>query len=144
MMAIGRQPRPICHVANDIGGIANGKCLVSTVPSPTHTAPAKAQRYPGTLPRLASNPLPAISTLMPASAIESAMARIMETRSPRIGHANSATHTGMEMPSTAASLAGSQSSANPMNATQLPMVRSDTTPRRSHIARGTARRSPLT
>ena len=87
MIAIGRQPRPICQAASDNGGIASGKCLVSTVPSATQTAPASAQRIPGSFSTLASTPLPPISTTMPASATISEIARSGDSRSPRTGQA---------------------------------------------------------
>ena len=76
---------------------------------------------------------------MPASAMASETARSGDSHSPRIGHASSATHTGIEMPSTAASLASSHSSASPMKATQPPIVSSDTSSSRDHIGRGTMR-----
>jgi hypothetical protein len=136
-MAIGRQPSPICQAASDSGGIASGKCLVSTVPRPTHTAPNSAHATPGSFSTLASMPLPPISTAMPARETVSATARNGDRRSPRIGHARNATQTGIEMPSTAASLAFSHSNASPMNATQPPIVSIDTSNNRSHIGRGT-------
>ena len=86
---------------------------------------------------LASTPLPPISTAMPASAIINEIARSSDSRSPRIGHARNATQTGIEIPSTAASLAPSHSSASPMNATQPPIVSIETSNSRSHIRGGT-------
>ena len=47
------------------------------------------------------------------------------------------TQTGIDIPSTAASLALSHSSASPMKATQPPIVSIETSSRRSHIRRGT-------
>ena len=82
-------------------------------------------------------PLPPISTAMPASATVNASARSSDSRSPRIGHARNATQTGIEMPSTAASLALSHSSASPMNAIQPPIASVETSNSRSHIGRGT-------
>ena len=92
---------------------------------------------PGNFSTLASMPLPPISTAMPASATVSATARSGDSRSPRIGHARNATQTGIDMPSTAASLALSHNSASPMNATQPPIVSIETSSSRSHIGRGT-------
>ena len=77
---------------------------------------------------------------MPATAIVNAMARSRESGSPRIGHASNATHTGIEIPSTAASLALSHNSASPMNATQPPIVSIDTRNSRSRMCRGTLSR----
>ena len=129
---------PICQAASDKGGTASGKCLVSTVPSATLTAPASTHRNPGSFSRLASRPLPPISTAMPASAIIIETARVSDRRSPRIGQASSATQSGVEMASTAASLALSHNSASPMKATQPPIVSSDTSTSGDHIGRGTA------
>lgn len=79
MRLLDRKPddrdRPICQAASDSGGIASGKCLVSTVPRATHTAPASAQAMPGNFSTLASMPLPPISMAMPASETANAMAR---------------------------------------------------------------------
>ena len=92
---------------------------------------------PGNFPMLASKPLPPISTAMPAKATVSETPRSGDSRSPRIGHARNATQTGIEIPSTAASLALSHNSASPMKATQPPIVSIETSSSRSHIARGT-------
>ena len=74
---------------------------------------------------------------MPISETVKASARTSESRSPRIGHARNATQTGIDMPSTAASLALSHSNANPMKAVQPPIASVETSNRRSHIGRGT-------
>ena len=90
---------------------------------------------PGSFPMLASTPLPPISTVMPASAVINEIARSSDSRSPRIGHARNATQTGIDIPSTAASLAPSHSSASPMNATQPPIVSIETSSRREPHSR---------
>ena len=74
---------------------------------------------------------------MPASATIKDSARSSDSRSPRIGHARNATQTGIDMPSTAASLALSHNSASPMNATQPPIDNVETSSSRSHIPLGT-------
>ncbi len=118
------------------------KYLVSTVPSPTQIAPASANRMPGSLPTLASMPPPPISAAIPASATASASARGIDTRSPSTGQATSATHTGIDIPSTAASLARSQISARPMEATQPPIDSVDTRASRNHVPSGTRKVCP--
>ncbi|MGY4216712.1 hypothetical protein ACVMFB_003211 [Bradyrhizobium sp. USDA 4522] len=137
MIAIGTQPIASCQAASDSGGIASLNDLVITVPSPTQSAPASANRIPGSLPRLVSMPPPPISAAIPASATASASARGSDTRSPSTGQATSATHTGIDIPSTAASLARSQISARPMDATQPPIDSVDTKASRNHMPSGT-------
>ena len=92
---------------------------------------------PGSFSMLASKPLPPISTAIPTRATISATPRTGDSRSPSIGQARNATQTGIEMPSTAASLALSHNNASPMKATQPPIVSIETSSSRSHIARGT-------
>ena len=84
-------------------------------------------------------PLPPIRKAIPASATVSETARNADSRSPRIGHARNATHTGIDIPSTAASLALSHSNASPMNAVQPPIASVETISNLSHTARGTVR-----
>ena len=94
---------------------------------------------PGHLAKLDAKPSPPIITVMPTRATASASALTIEIRSPRIGHARKAAHTGSEVDITAASLPLSQTSASPMNAVHAAMVNSDTSNKRSHMARGTPR-----
>ena len=131
---------PICQAASEVGGICSGKCLVSTVPSPTQIAPASAMARPGSLPMPASMLLPPIRMKMPPSATISATARAGDSRSPRTGQASSATHTGTEIASTAASRASSHTSASPMKATHALIVSRDASTSRSHTLRGNASR----
>ena len=141
-MAIGRQPIPICQAAGDSGGIASGKCSSSARcrarSRPRPPAPQEArQLFQAGLEAVAAD-----EEASPANATTSEITRSRTGRSPSTGQASIEAQIGMVKAISAASLAGSHSSASPISAIHSATLSSAASTSRGHSARGTCRLWP--